>query len=586
MEYIFQIGIFVAIFAILAGSYNLLIGYSGLFSLAHAAFFGLGAYGTALLTSPESDLVSTPWPIWLGMLVAVVFTALTGLIIAVPALRVSADYLVVLSFGFQMVVVGVFLNWIQITKGESGITGVQRPTLLGMELNSSGTFLIYAILLTLLVYYLLWRVTGTPYGRMLKAIRDDQIAAESLGKRVVRSKIEIFCYASGIAGLAGAMFAQYVRVVSPASFLLDVSVEILAMLILGGTANILGSLVGAAVLTVLPELLRFLDVGSGHSEQVRLIVFGALLILILRFRPEGLLPEYWRPAWLRRRQERAVADDLAELRQGPLVLPPEVLGTTAKTGRPAIMMEVEDAVRSFGGIRALNGFSTTLETGRITALIGPNGAGKTTAFNLITGFLAPDSGRILLAGLDITNTKPHLLAGLGVARSFQNLRLFYQMTVLDNVMVGIPGQKGERLAWATVAMGPTWKEERQTRRMALQILRYVGLEERALTLAENLSYAEEKLLVLARMLAMQADLLLLDEPASGLDPNSLDAMYAMIRQLAEGGKTICIIEHNLDVIKELAHKIVFLDEGRAFAEGSTESLLKNPELAARYFGNA
>ena len=586
MEYIFQIGIFVAIFAILAGSYNLLIGYSGLFSLAHAAFFGLGAYGTALLTSPESDLVSTPWPIWLGMIVAVVFTALTGLIIAVPALRVSADYLVVLSFGFQMVVVGIFLNWVQITKGESGITGVRRPEPLGLELGSSGAFLIYAILLTVLVNYLLWRVTGTPYGRMLKAIRDDQVAAESLGKRVVRSKIEVFCYASGIAGLAGAMFAQYVRVVSPASFVLDASVEILAMLILGGTANILGSLVGAAVLTILPELLRFLDVGSGHSEQVRLIVFGALLILILRFRPEGLLPEYWRPAWLRHRLERAVAGDLEALAQQPRELPAAVLGTNESAGRPAIMMEVQEAVRSFGGIRALNGFSTTLETGRITALIGPNGAGKTTAFNLITGFLAPDSGRIVLAGKDITNTKPYRLAGLGVARSFQNLRLFYQMTVLDNVMVGIPQQQGERLAWATVALGPTSAEERETRRTALQILRYVGLEERALTLAENLSYAEEKLLVLARMLAMQADLLLLDEPASGLDPNSLDAMYEMIRQLAEGGKTICIIEHNLDVIKELADKIVFLDEGRAFAEGSTESLLKNPELAARYFGNA
>jgi branched-chain amino acid transport system permease protein len=247
-------------------------------------------------------------------------------------------------------------------------------------------------------------------------------------------------------------------------------------------------------------------------------------------------------------------------------------------------MRLENVSKSFGGIQALKDFSTTLEAGKITSLIGPNGAGKTTAFNVITGFLAPDTGRVLLRGRDITRMKPHQMSGLGIARSFQNLRLFYQMSALDNVMVAVRPQQGETLWRTLLRIGSTTREERATRRKALAILKFVGLKEKAMELAENLSYAEEKLLALARLLAMEADLLLLDEPGSGLDPASLETLFAMIRQLARSGKTVCIVEHNLDVIKELSDKVVFLDEGRALAEGPPEVILRNRELAERYFG--
>jgi branched-chain amino acid transport system permease protein len=597
MEYVFHILIFVCIFAILTASYNLLIGFGGLFSIAHAAFYGIGAYVMALSTTGRNPLFPAPWPIWAGLLLAVAVSAASGIVIALPALRVNSDYLVVLSFGFQMVVLGVFMNWIDVTGGEGGVAGVPRPSVAGFTPQTPEQFLPYAVLVTAVSYVAIWRVTSSPLGRMLRAIREDQIAAASLGKDVVRAKIVLFCFAGALAGLAGTVFAHYVRVVDPSSFRLPVSIEILAMLILGGTANLLGSFVGAFALTVLPEALRFLNIGEAVAEQLRQIAFGLMLIVILRFRPQGLLPEDWLPGWLRRRRERAVASELAQLRaQGPAGLPqsgrpPQSAGLPGRTSglllepeADGVLMRVEGVSKSFGGLQALSGFSTTLEAGRITSLIGPNGAGKTTAFNLITGFLAPDSGSVRLGGRNITRVPAHRMAGLGVARSFQNLRLFAKLSVLDNVRVAVPGQAGERLWHTLFRPRATMAEDRRTTRRALAILAYVGLEDKALETAENLSYAEEKLLALARMLALDADLLLLDEPGSGLDPASLDAMFRMVRALVKEGKTVCIIEHNLDVIRDLSDKVVFLDEGRAVAEGPPAEILKNRELVERYFG--
>jgi len=431
----------------------------------------------------------------------------------------------------------------------------------------------------------LWRVTASPLGRMLRAIREDQVAAESLGKNVIRAKIAIFCFAGGMAGLAGTLFAHYVRVVDPSSFPLPVSIEILAMLILGGTGNIAGSLLGAFTLTILPEVLRFLNVGESIAEQLRQVAFGLMLILILRFRPQGLLPEGWLPAGWRRRHKRDVAGEVAKLKAaGPPRLPGDGRPAAIRPAADGVLMRVEGVSKSFGGIQALRGFSTTLQAGRITSLIGPNGAGKTTAFNLITGFLSADSGTVHLGGEDITRIPAHRMAGLGVARSFQNLRLFTKLSVLDNVRVAIPAQRGERLGYTLFRWRATMAEERRTRLQALAILAFVGLEDKALASAGDLSYAEEKLLALARMLALDADLLLLDEPGSGLDPASLEAMFRMIRTLVQGGKTVCIIEHNLDVIRDLSDKVVFLDEGRALAEGPPDEILKNQELVERYFG--
>jgi ABC-type branched-subunit amino acid transport system ATPase component len=260
----------------------------------------------------------------------------------------------------------------------------------------------------------------------------------------------------------------------------------------------------------------------------------------------------------------------------------------AKPARPAAsaqpLLEVRGLTKSFGGIRALSNLSLALSQGTITGLIGPNGAGKTTAFNVITGFLSPDAGGVFYRGVEITGLTPYRVARLGVARSFQDLRLFQRMTVLDNVLVARPQQSGERLGHALIAGARSRKEEAANREAALAYLDFVQLGGKAAEVAENLSYAEQKLLALARLLASEAELLLLDEPTSGLAPTTVGDMLALIRKLRDHGKTVCVIEHNLDVIKGLSERVVFLDGGEAIAMGTPETIMADPRLGDIYFG--
>jgi branched-chain amino acid transport system permease protein len=225
-----------------------------------------------------------------------------------------------------------------------------------------------------------------------------------------------------------------------------------------------------------------------------------------------------------------------------------------------------------------------LSEGEIVGLIGPNGAGKTTLFNVITGFYSPDTGSVSFAGKDISGLPAHRITQLGIARSFQDLRLFHNMTVLDNVLVARPRQTGENLMWAFLRFGKVSREEKENRQKALGYLQFVGLADKADELAGNLSFAEQKLLSLARLLATEARLILLDEPASGLDQMIMESLFPLVKDLVKFGKTICIVEHNMEVIRAMVDEIVFLNEGRVLARGTPEQIMKAPELAEIYFG--
>ena len=248
------------------------------------------------------------------------------------------------------------------------------------------------------------------------------------------------------------------------------------------------------------------------------------------------------------------------------------------------LLIAEEVSKNFAGIQAVSGLSVTLEKGRITGLIGPNGAGKTTLFNLITGFHAVSSGRISYQGSDITGLAPYRIARMGIARSFQDVRLYTKMTVLENTVLAQPKQAGEKL-WK-VYCRPGWvrQQDRECRLRAMQHLAYVGLAEQADRRAEDLSYAEQKLLAMARLVATEADLLLLDEPTSGLDRGSLNEMVQLIKGLLERGKTICVIEHNLDVVRALSDWVVLMDQGKALASGPPDAVLADRTLSEIYFG--
>ncbi len=247
-------------------------------------------------------------------------------------------------------------------------------------------------------------------------------------------------------------------------------------------------------------------------------------------------------------------------------------------------LSVEGVSKNFAGIQAVSGLSLALAPERITGLIGPNGAGKTTLFNLITGFHAVSSGRILYRGVDITGWPPYRIANRGIARSFQDLRLYTKMTVLENCLVAQPGQAGERLRNVCFRPGHVRRQDRERRGRAMEHLAYVHLQEQADRRAEDLAYGEQKLLAIARLLATEADLLLLDEPTSGLDRGSLAEMVQVIKGLVRQGKTICVIEHNLDVVRAVSDWLVFMDQGRALASGEPETVLADRSLAEIYFG--
>ncbi len=555
MDYLLHVLVMVAIYAILVSSFNLLIGYAGLFALSHAAFFGVGAYATAVLAATHG----LPFPV--PLLAGIAITAALGVVVALPALRIGGDYLVIVTLALQVIVTTILLNWTGMTGGTDGIRAIPRLSVFGTPLDTPGRFLPMAALVAAICYLIAWRLGASPFGRALKAMRENEAAVQAVGKNVVAMKLTVFAIAAALASVAGWLYAHYVTFVSADTFTVELTIYLLTMVIVGGTGNLAGSLVGALVLTLLPEALKFIDMPSDIADKIRLMMYGVLLIVMLRLRPQGLLPE----------SASAHSYDA----------PPERPPVAAAVAGAAL--EGTGLSKRFGGIVAVSSFDITIEPGRITGLIGPNGAGKTTAFNLLTGFLQPNGGEVRYRGRSLRGLKPHQIVSAGVARSFQDLKLFTGLTVLENVLVALPRQRGDLLRYVYFAPWVVRREERENLAKAMSILEFVGLAERAGELASDLSYAEEKLLVVARLLATGAEALLFDEPLSGLAPNALARVMPIFRRLAQSGRTLCIIEHNLDVIRELCDTVVFLDEGRKMAQGTPEQLIHDPELSERYF---
>jgi len=583
MEYFLHIGILICIFVLLGVSYNLIMGYAKLFSLAHAAMFGAGAYASAILGK------ETGASIFLCILFAFATTAAMGALIGFPALRVKSYYLAVLSLGFQLVIYGLMVNLIGFTGGESGLSGINRPQILGYVIKSKADYLVFMTVLVTICFIAAWRLTSSPYGRVLKAIRDDEEAVKAIGKNVLYFKVSIFMFSAAMAGIAGSLYAHYVTFINPTSFTFHESIFIIAMVVFGGLGNLWGSLIGAVILVSVPELTRFI---KGFSEGIvgplRIIIYGAMLIFMIRFRPQGIVPEYSKD------KTPAVKDNLdnesrfsktsSDVSKNLSFLSHKE--TSKKTqvapeDKEEMILTVNGLSKRFGGIQALFKLTMQIEKEKITALIGPNGAGKTTFFNLVVGSIQPDSGEIKYKGRDVTGISPHRTTRMGFCRTFQELRLFSQMTVLDTVMVAKPKQKGENMF---LAFMPSPIQENDNRNQAMEILRFVGLNQKKDILTENLSYAEQKLLSLARLLATNAEFLLLDEPTSGLDHNSVERILDLIRVLPQLGKSVCIVEHNLDVIRSVSDWVYFLAEGHVIKQGSLDEILSDSELAEIYFG--
>lgn len=571
MEYLTHTLNLALVYIALTVSLNLILGFGGMVSMSHAVFFCVGGYISTLATmNLEMHFLA-------GVAVATVITGLVGGLLAGPFIKIKEEYLILFTLAFQMVAFHLMLSLVEITGGDSGIFGVPGPEIWIYAPETPQGFLPFMIVFVVLVYYVALRLTRSPFGRVLKGFREDDMAVASLGKNVLRYKMSVFMVGSGVAAAAGAIFSHYSRFINPTIGHLDESVLIIAMVALGGAANLWGSAVGAFLLIVIPELLNFIPGASDLIVPLRGVIYGSLLILFMRFRPEGLIPEYFGLA--DRTEPKAEADDDVVNPAGPPVPASE------KTDAPGeIILEAKEISKSFGGLKAVDGFSLNLERGKITALVGPNGCGKTTAFNMITGVLKPDRGRVLLAGRDITGIKTYKGASVGLVRSWQDVRVFQDMTVLDNVLLARQNQSGESLLRLFFLPGPVRRDRKRHRAAAQLYLGQVGLADKASEIARNLSYAEQKLLAIARLLATEAKILLFDEPSSGVDPNWVTRIMDLIKGLAQAGKTICIVEHNLEVVREVSDTVYFMAEGKGLRRGTAEELMADPELGEIYFG--
>ncbi len=541
--------------------------------MAHAAFFCIGGYISAIVT------MHWGCNFIFGVATATVVTAAVGGALAAPFIKVQDEYLILFTIAFQLVVFHLMLSLYNVTGGDSGIFGVPAAKLFGRSLRGPISFLPFMAVFVLAVYLVALKVTKSPFGRVLKGIREDEKSVASLGKNVLKFKVIVFMVGTGIAAGAGGIFAHYTQFISPAIGSLEQSILIIAMVVLGGSANLWGSALGAFLLIIIPEILNFLPGASDLIVPLRGFIYGVLLILFMRFRPQGLIPEYFQ---FRTKGKKEVKSDT--LSRFGSVSNEAAEEWQERPAAPGSILEVKGLVKSFGGLEAVKDFDMGLAEGRITALVGPNGCGKSTVFNLITGFLKPDRGDIYFQHREIKNLPSHKIPHIGIVRSWQDVRNFQGMTVLDNVLIANQDQSGESLVRLFFTPWRVKKEERKNLARALMYLEKVGLLDKRFEIARNLSYAEHKLLAVARLLCTGAQVLLLDEPASGVDPNWVEQFMGIIRNLAKSGKTICIVEHNLEVVRGVSDTVYFMADGKKIAQGTAEELMADPRLAEIYFG--
>lgn len=580
----------VCIYAIFGLALNLILGYTGVLQAAPAAFGAFGGYSVLYLTAHHVNWL-------LAVLVGIGFATAVGFLVGIVALYLEPLWILLLTLSTGLVI-GELLSGLNVFGGSNGLQAGFSFSFLGYRLAGPGEILPLVAVLAVATFAIAWRIGESPYGRVLRGIRSDDSAVYALGKNVFSYKLTMFTLTAAFFGLAGALISTLANVASPTQFNNTTSVEIIAIVIIGGVGNVFGSVIGSAVVVLLiPFFQATLDLGAQTSANVQLIAYGAVLAGVVLFRPSGAIPEgfsvlgcFRSLAGLRSRQRGGdggngdlLVPAVAELRQTPA---PARLRGNSEAPHQGVVLEVRELRKSFSGLTAVNGLSLELQGGKITALVGPNGAGKTTVFNLLTGALSPDSGDVLLNGASIIGLRSDQIALLGMVRSFQDIRLFGTMTVLDNVLMGVQGHPGEHLVPLFTRRRRTRSVEAAAQQIALQWLEFVGMEDVARSRVDALGYGQQKLVALARILATDAKVLLLDEPASGVDYQFLDSLLNIVTQLRDEGRTICIVEHNLDVVRQLADHICFMELGRVTAQGSFAQLTGDQRLAEAYFGGS
>ena len=598
-----------AIYGILLIGLDVTVGYLGQVNLGHVAFLGLGAY-TAGLVVTKLGLGMGP-----ALLAAMAVGLLLGSLLALPALRLEGPQFALATLSFAALSTTALNELESLTGGAQGLS-LTRPPIWGHVLTPP---LFYWLCMALLavVWMLMRNLLASQWGRAFEALRDSPIATDAMGVGTYSHKVAAFALGSSLGGLAGGLYAFNFQYLQPQSFTYDLMIILLLGVVLGGRKSLWGAFVGASVIVLLPNLLsnrHLFQVFSGlgfalalaaglrglvkkttrpfqamapvvamgilvvggllveNTENWRKAIFALMLFSVVVGLPEGLMG--FLSIFLAK---------LFRVPHAPLPEPSEleaVLPSRVADGSPLLVLE--DLKRHFGGVKAVDGLSLTIRSGAIHGLIGPNGSGKSTLVNVISGLYPPTSGRIQLRGATLPSGSLFRVAQSGVARTFQNLQLFGELTALENIMVALKGVYHSPLPM--VLLGLARREEGRARADALALLELIGLKDQALTKAKDLTYGAQRFLEIARALARRPDLLILDEPAAGLAHPDVVQQIEIIRRVHRRGISIILIEHHMDVVSELCDTVTVLDGGKIIAEGTPDEVKRHPKVVEAYLG--